>query len=864
MSGSFSDSFANTFHIGKVQRKPLRNEISTLRSRAAKLTKSKDQQDVMAGLEEARKVIDKKAKTNADRQTSVQITENMLSTLRPKIADLESKAPKRTDITVKTKAPTKEDLARAKALEQEVAKVKKDIDTQFAGTPDKPSVDMQTAPETADYSRMALQGQADRIGLTIKGSIVDTTVDATIRGEIAELRERMKEAAEFADEARAHVAEYGKIIDEGRGLLTQLGKKMGGKAVQTPLSVKMEKLNAVLHPEGGLLNPSGMRAAAQDLQNEIDGITDLDAYAGTTGQQVDQKTNGAAAQAIFDKKLIDTKLEELRLLAEPLDSPAYRTLLSRTLDTRVRIGKLEPNYLDPVALADAILRDIAVERTALEQQLAGLYDQVNTKLGAVQTKISLLETTKTVPALALDKKQLPVFQADWKEITAMMGSITQMMPAKAADALVGQGMANLTSVKPLIETVEKLVDALAKKNDPNEAETVTGVDTRLDALKQAWKDAGGSGKPLPKYYKDDFKKLGDEYDKLMKALPTAKAKAIADGVKKFEDALNPKLTLANELDDFIENTVRPDMQGKYLMYNLAAMNGGIGSPNAIGNALDALSAELEKLPPDKAKLTTLMGAVDTLFQGIDSAQALIDAANSTHAEEKQKKADKKAAEKQTKAPLRDRLRGLKDQFDDASREVKDAKGDTNLLKQIERMLDQAEVEVEAAKEKEATRSMDRIQDHIDLVLANPKGEVARRRKELPDLYNNWRKIRDTAAGNLDTVKATVLSYQPDEATRKKVEKLGRRMDAYRKMFAKGHGQLRHLIGTLSDDTQPDQARRDAREQALGAVADLQRGLQSHPLSALLAKSPIPAARAVPGRLLAGLDRLYFTILTCVE
>jgi hypothetical protein len=72
------------------------------------------------------------------------------------------------------------------------------------------------------------------------------------------------------------------------------------------------------------------------------------------------------------------------------------------------------------------------------------------------------------------------------------------------------------------------------------------------------------------------------------------------------------------------------------------------------------------------------------------------------------------------------------------------------------------------------------------------------------------------------------------------------------------------IDALADTDRPDAERRKAREHILAGVAELQRGITGHPISKLLAESPLAGAKGVPRRLIGVLDRLNFTVLTSVE
>ena len=76
--------------------------------------------------------------------------------------------------------------------------------------------------------------------------------------------------------------------------------------------------------------------------------------------------------------------------------------------------------------------------------------------------------------------------------------------------------------------------------------------------------------------------------------------------------------------------------------------------------------------------------------------------------------------------------------------------------------------------------------------------------------------------------------------------------------------LATALGQLASDDLPDAGRRKARERALAIINDQSSDLQQHPLTTLLASCPLPGASSIGGRLLTGLARLQFTVITSVR
>ena len=213
MSVTLSDRFCNTFHIGKVQRKPMRQEVTALRTRALKLPKSDAAQQVMTQLNTARDTIYGKARSNTERQTSVDTAQRICRTVLPDLEKLEAKKRQLEPATFKTKTATKEDQARAKLLLKTLDEVAKSIETSFVPTKGKPQVLMPEA-----LSRFTLNGQAERIRLQITGSIVTEARNTELDGEIDDLRGTIKEAADYITEQQSCYRCHG-LQHQGQGLV---------------------------------------------------------------------------------------------------------------------------------------------------------------------------------------------------------------------------------------------------------------------------------------------------------------------------------------------------------------------------------------------------------------------------------------------------------------------------------------------------------------------------------------------------------------------------------------------------------------------------------------------------------------------
>ena len=850
---SFSDKFSNRFHIGKVKRKPLRQEVSALRARAMRLPQTEEMRGLMAQLNSARDTIYGKAKTNAQRQTSVDTTRRILEQVRPRIETLEQDAPEITGYKLSGRKATKEDEARAKEILKELATLQGQVETLLAPSKDHPNVMMPPG-----LGRLDLNGQVELVRLHVGEAIVTEKRAAVLRTEIEAVEKALEDAGTFISDFREYVETCRERLEAVRKLLAdevQRTPELAG----TPIHEKLAAVERALTPEMNLVNPDGIERLVNEFNEEADLLEeDPEEYAEGATAQREQETDSARELENFDN-LVKGPLADLRLRAEALGTQDYVEELKRSGQVRSGIARPNGPVPDGVQMAQPVLVRIAtatqrlIDAAAqLRQQVADLHDEVVDAIDDVQ-----------------DTRDMAVFAEDWRAIDGLHAAVEELIPADDAP-LDAETMTRLGSAAPLVQTLKARALAIATARD-----TVGDFDGDLAALKTAMEEADGKGKPLAKYFPKELKTLQDTFAKIEKGVGSGKATAAAAALAKLKADFDDKLEKATELADYIDDVATPLHDRcmeifRPVMVLAVERPELLPSPNTPELAMIALETELEKTPPDKAALTRLVEALEKAFETIDDPDALIDAAARTHEAEVAKQENEKKITANLQRPLKDRLYRMKMQFEEAEAAVKLAKGDETLTKQIDRMIEQAQSEIEAVtatkpdgvKKPEAT--LDRIQRHLDLVLAHPEGEVNRRRKELPGLYDEYRKTRVEVSEQLKALVEMIGEYQAPPKDKRKVSKLVKQIEQYRSAFAKGHNNFAPFIGALTDDERPEGERRKARESALAAIGDLERGLLSHPLTALIATVPVPGVRGAPRRLLNALDRLNFTILTAVE
>jgi hypothetical protein len=161
--------------------------------------------------------------------------------------------------------------------------------------------------------------------------------------------------------------------------------------------------------------------------------------------------------------------------------------------------------------------------------------------------------------------------------------------------------------------------------------------------------------------------------------------------------------------------------------------------------------------------------------------------------------------------------------------------------------------------------VERVENQVALLMAHPEGEANRRAKDLPKLYNEWLTAVSRANEDLEALVGKLTEWKPttDVAKSTKLrDALCQKIFNYALTFAEEKPELTRAMQIVWDTGKGDQERRKGREAALAIIADLERSLQAHPLTAELLKSPFPEAKVAP-RLFSGLERLRFTVLTSV-
>ncbi len=847
MSQTLSDGFCNTFHIGKVARKPTRKRLDKLSSAANKYPAVPEQIEIVERITQAYAIIYGGPKTNMNRADTIQRVQAMADDIERDLELLKKKTESKEVTFKRSKVETKDDKKRKDELLQTIETILGEIDTMFTPVKGRPNV-AYLEGDAAELSRFSLVADAQTLKLDVKAAVVTDKVKQDFETKIVELRGELVKSGTYADSVRALVPKYDMLVDTARKMVVSLAKTMGDKANKSPLALKAEALAAALHPEMDLLNRVGIEQLATELNEEISSVGDIQAYSKTASDTVDLKAQIETDLEVFDKK-VNARLQALRLVCEPIDSPLYREQNIALVTIRATIANQTSAGVNANGLADGVLLQINAPIAEAEQATLALQTRVQELHDKIEPALKTIRRTK----------DFAVFTLDWKQIDGLQASIARLMPT---GPLNGQTLANLAAAEPLVNALLKTAADIAK-----DTPAIAGFDLKLAGIKKSLKDAADKKDPLTKYYAADLKKMQEDFDKFEKALPKTKAKVASDSLDKQVKAFEDKRKTADELGTYIKDDIEPAQQEAWDIYTDAQLAGyEPKTPNAQQIALDAFHDELKKQPPDKSKLAKMLTTLNLAFKDIKTIDDLLEKTAESHEDEKKKAKEKKEKDRAIKTPLLDRLEGLKRRHEAAKEEVEETKGDMNPIKRIEALLADAKVQIKAVEEAKATSIMNRIEQQLGLVLSNPKGEAASKRQELPALYTSYTRIRQAASKNLIAIGEMVETYAEsgDDEVKKKAAELRRRIASYRKRFAVGHGELRHLITLLADDNQPDQARRDAREKALAAISELQRGLQAHKLSKYMAKSKIRTATAVPRRLLAGMDRLYFTILTSVE
>ena len=868
MSGKvgFSDKFSNKFHIGKVPRKPLREEVTGLRARALKLPQTNPEvEDVVIKLEDAKNLIFGKAKTNTAREDSVTKTQHIVNFVKPELERLEKEKPEKIAYKVNGKKATKEDVKRAKDVLAMLTPLQKDVETLFTPSGDAPLVFMP-----ANLGRMDLLGQIETVRVHISQTIVDENQGLALSKEIGAARKKIVEARTYITNCRNTLGTYDKQWADGSTVLMAVSKelavlardKSNGKvppATDTRLAQLLNTLRDATHPPLGMILPEGLKRASDAVAAEIQlAKSDPAAYAKKCCVGSKNRDTIEATLQIFDG-LMTEPLKQLYEHASAMGAMDHATLSGEIAVARSGIsGQIVAEQVNVPAITDPLLEKVNAAIDRLRKEAEALRKRVTDAHTALNTTLQGIAPTKGPK----------FFAADWIAIDALLNTINGLIPADKAP-LNQETIDKLGSVEPLIARLRSTAEALdASKSGPAEQK----FDVAKAAMEKIIKKGDPPSATLKRYDPKKWAELEEGYNKAEASIGVSK---FADALKAIEDfktsKFDPAIKAGKELAPVIATArkLRDKCDNLFVAAQMVEPETGFPKPNTQNLALSAIKSELKKTPPDKAMLEQLTTALEAAFKDIKNGVELMKAISTSNKVEIANAKTAKAETETNREPLKNRYYALEMQFAEAKALVKGAKGDENPVKMLERMMEQANSEIKAvsADKKTITKpnaTMDRIQQRINLMIAHPEGEANRRLTELPGLYNEFRQTRADAQGHLQGILGLIGEFMTEQGNEKGVEDLLDRVSEYIARFTMNGDTFSGSVDVLADTERPEGERRKAREKILAGVAELQRGILSHPISKLLAESPFAGAKGVPARLIAVLDRLNFTVLTSVE
>lgn len=707
-------------------------------------------------------------------------------------------------------------------------------------------------PDRKEIDLSVLLGRAATIQLSLNSAVKGTNFDK-LHEEISALETRVQGL-------ETHVVKGHELIDtltatDGVLLLaTRALRDVISSPAMQGVDFKKTKLasqvSALSNATGGnLINPSAVAKMAQELQQELI-VFNLDpaAYAGAAAKTIKDAEALANAYDLFDKA-VDGRMESLRLVAEPLDDPALGVALRQRAEYRGKVpGILATLKTAPTAgdvtnglmgILDEAIKQVSAKADLLEQEVR-------------QARLALLTDTDPKSGTLKATRDMAVFNTDWNQIDAALIGLQKMVPQ---GKLEGRKLYELAAAKRLCEKARGLVEALRS------AQGSAGTfDANLSALEQDITTAKGKDAPLTKYDDASIKGIEEQLKRYKKSQPTMLAAAAQKTLAEIRKTFDAKKQAADEIASAV-SIVEPDYK-IWTGWAEASAKGSSGvkeSVNCLYEALKPLKSAMEAKPAVKADIERTHAEAARVFGTLTNENAAIQFAQTSKGglEQKARRTEEEAGK------LRQRLIVLKERLPVAREQVQKAKGDPNQIKAIEDLIKQAGDEIDASPDA-AAKTLNRIEQRIDLVYANPAGGVARSRQQLPDVLAAWKTARRTARDGLQTVITALNDYVPTEEAKPAVVRLGDTITEYMTTFTGGADKLEVPIKILADPGTPEPARRKAREEAMADILDKLRMLQAHPLTAQLAGAPFPAGKAAPRRLIDTLDWLHYTIMTSVQ
>jgi hypothetical protein len=869
-------------------RDPVRKDVAKLRSRATRLIDKQAAKTVLVEIDKAWQEITRPVANNKERKASLDTTVEMCGKIRKELERLESSQPKIEVIQPQKKtASDKEDKKLRQGLEQRVERIANAIDESFDGSLGQPLL----LPE--GDSALSVIGLTSALGsprLALRDSIITSGKAAEIAGQLDGVEKLIQDSRGLQVKYRQEINRHKETLNAADELIKTVAKQMTRQAEASPLGVKRRALREALPPQQkGLLNVMGLRRLVEALDSETTRVNpqDIAGYVKSIEGEMSASEGVGKLLEAFDQKVAPV-LEKLRLASLDIAEPVFAEWSVKAAKLRSDLASgtitIAPDQLEQKNEITTLAGAIGDALTRVQNDSGKRFDALWLAIEAADDKLKDLLTTHKDVLAKSRTKDFKFFAPDMKRIEGLIEALKSTAPSQGG-ALSGADVANLVAAEGMAKAVatqlKSFEDALLKAaglgSDTSGGETkAANPATLFRALRKNLELAGKKDYPYTKYNASGLKKISDEFEKFKKAQPQMKAEDAIDKLTKliedFEKGNNEAGLIKAQVErvDYLKCTRL--QQGIAVLALLDSNADIVGGPNDYANAFKAVRDLLKASPVDETKLTDAIDAVVALFDGIGSSEELLEKSNDSAKALKIKADETKKEDAELRRLLKERRRQLELRFINATDEVIDTKGDENILNQIKRMFDEAKAQIKTAKasangddEIKINKLLDRIANHIDLVTANPKGEVSRRIKELPELYRSWTGLRQSCVGNLKMVasKLSGVTGEDDEFV-KKIGLLAAHIDEYRKYFAEAPDGLQADIETLCEVDLSEGDRRKAREHGLATVADLQRALRAHPLTAILAVSPMPEASTVPGRMMAMLDRLNFTILTSVE
>lgn len=762
----------------------------------------------------------------------------------------------------KAEKPGKQDT---KAMEQ----VRKELTEALGvalGTID-PAIGKYRLPQT--MTRNALQAGGETIRREIGAgdpnavSGEGTRADA-IREMIEDLSERIARANEENKKRATYMTTEAVANAQQAEQLLVVFNRSGGGDYKGPLLGLVEKMR--MNMSAVPADPDVLRALFSQISKERESARDDVNYVGDSQTAAVEGGNGEALAEEFRTRF-EGLGDGLNFLRES-EAPGYKALSSA-------LEELRSDAALPCAndLLDQTRQGIEGRLATLEQQIEQQRDQVALDLdeAAKEAQEVLAEAKQRYESQHKVHGEAEVLEADWKSIEALIGSAESILPATGA---IPKGI-SIRDVQLARQLADKANDLL-KVITANLGSLLTFEQDMKDLAKQLdersfWGRLNGEERSmLEKYDPKNRVALDKRLDEIVKGLSVTPAKTSIDAYATLKKDADEAVVALKPTVDYLVKTATPklqEMEGQRLFWVLG--DDGMGSnaeypPKTFDEAMIALKAQIELQPPVLAALT----------KAFDDAERELQAAVAMTPEERLQRmqsddlADKtkKKNDKTERSSQRKLLAVLKDKFDAAAIAVNGVDGDTNALKAAERLIEQIEAEIKADSfDKLETRRKD-LEARLDLLLANPLGEVNRRRSELPGVIQELRGAIATASDKLESTAKAIEGHdaKEDEATADAIKDAAALFRKYIDLLGSEVDEMADVAKPItSTRTHDEDARRKAREDGLRLLRGFRNRLRGQPMTSELLQAPFADAKSAVAPVFRALDKYEYTLTTCI-